>query len=535
MLARTSSCPNRSTRWQDELPRYQTLVSDYQFEFIQVPATPEGGSQRYNPKIVRQHAEPLQIPPGQQKFLSALPPLPDGWGRQVHPEGAVLFYHETLRIFTESNVIHHEKDILFCAIALIEQAIRTNGVTLDELTELVLNVDDQRRCHYYFVDHTHRLLFWVDAVCMRDLGTDLQGVSEYGHIRYWIETQYWLHCEYYPHNRILPKGVFQDLRGMLNYAKTDMMTTDSSSSPFAQDELVAILDLVNSLKDDEEIYDPYSVWVVARLMSFFSENQFVNFYGQSSARLNAETPLFGQQTWNRSTLFRVVNLFLLGSPSEHALRVQRIWVDGIIVQPRWKDFISRFTSELGRYTIFSTVMLAVNFSFLSVPGVVNKNSTTSTIQIIIYCSIVPTIASIAFSFALLNVYNDPGLVTAGRAAVAMRSLSQRRTGMPCLAITHSIPIASLIWSIVLFSTALAVQIFRPRELASATTLGVECFIFVAFAVMSIRTMRLFFKRGDEQGEEDEAHTYAEKHVRSIVGSQHDVVQQDSGRWCGSAV
>ena len=28
----------------------------------------------------------------------------------------------------------------------------------------------------------------------------------------------------------------------------DMMTTDSSSSPFAQDELVAILDLVNSLK-----------------------------------------------------------------------------------------------------------------------------------------------------------------------------------------------------------------------------------------------------------------------------------------------
>lgn len=51
---------------------------------------------------------------------------------------------------------------------------------------------------------------------------------------------------------------------MLNYAKTgtsfllylhrvlikppDMMTTDSSSSPFAQDELVAILDLVNSLR-----------------------------------------------------------------------------------------------------------------------------------------------------------------------------------------------------------------------------------------------------------------------------------------------
>ena len=28
------------------------------------------------------------------------------------------------------------------------------------------------------------------------------------------------HCEYYPHNRTLPKGVFEDLRGMLNYTMT---------------------------------------------------------------------------------------------------------------------------------------------------------------------------------------------------------------------------------------------------------------------------------------------------------------------------
>ena len=61
---------------------------------------------------------------------------------------------------------------------------------------------------------------------------------------------------------------------MLNYAKTgtslflkylhrvlieplDMMTTDSSSSPFAQDELVAILDLVNSLKGGSSYPAPF--------------------------------------------------------------------------------------------------------------------------------------------------------------------------------------------------------------------------------------------------------------------------------------
>lgn len=62
-----------------------------------------------------------------------------------------------------------------------------------------------------------------------------------------------------------------------------MITTDSSPCPFAQDELVAILDIVNSLKgascivpslillnfseDDEKIDDPYSIWVIGMIVS----------------------------------------------------------------------------------------------------------------------------------------------------------------------------------------------------------------------------------------------------------------------------
>ena len=83
-----------------------------------------------------------------------------------------------------------------------------------------------------------------------------------------------------------------------------------------------------------------------------AENQFLNFCGQACARLNADTPLFGKQDWDCHILFKVVNLFLLGSPNEHALRLQRVWVDDIINQPRWKDFVTRLTTELARYTIF---------------------------------------------------------------------------------------------------------------------------------------------------------------------------------------
>ena len=185
----------------------------------------------------------------------------------------------------------------------------------------------------------------------------------------------------------------------------------------------------------------------ARLPVFLSiipaENQFLNFCGQPCARLNADTPLFGQQKWNRRIAFRAVNLFLLGSPNEHAVRLQRVWVDGIIIQPRWKDFVNRLKDELSRYTIFvsvvrfacrisygsqSTVMLAVNFSFLAVPGVVIPGTPASSIEIIIYCSVVSTVASIVFSFGLLGVYSNPGLMGA-RHAVGLHGKRPQLPGM----------------------------------------------------------------------------------------------------------
>ncbi|KAN0094481.1 hypothetical protein V8E55_002768 [Tylopilus felleus] len=527
----TLATPPTTIDWKDTLLKLQKLTSNCQVKPVEVlPATPErGGSQRYKAKTPDLFdPDQFDIPAGQRTLLSSRPSLSDDskWKRYVHPEGGVLFYHEEFtiskHIFTEHDIGDpmREVNLLVCAAQLVEKASKAKDVTLDEHTHIVLNVDNDGNWHYYFVDHTNRLLFWVDKVTAKGLGIELQGISGYNHIKYMVESCYWSHCEYYPHNRVLPKKAFEDLRGMLNYAKIDMITTDSSSSPFGQDELVAMLGFLDSLKDVNEISDPYSIWAIARLMAYFTENQFLNFCGQACARLNADTPLFGKQDWDCHILFKVINLFLLGSPNEHALRLQRVWVDDIINQPRWKDFVTRLTTELARYTIFSTVMLAVNFSLLSVPGVVNEKAPAGPIQIIIYCSVVSTIASIVFSFGLLNVYSSPRLLIARNALDAMWKLSRTKTGMACLAITHSLPIASLIWSIALFSVALAVQIFGPKEHATVSTLSVECLIIVIFAVMGVRVMRHFYKNDDG----DEVLDISAENHSSPTGSPRDIEQ-----------
>ena len=171
-----------------------------------------------------------------------------------------------------------------------------------------------------------------------------------------------------------------------------------------------------------------------RLFSFLNatlaENQFLNFHGQPCARLNADTPLFWQPIWVHSKVFKIINISLFGLPKEYAVRLHRVWIDGIVIRPRWKSFINRLTTELGRCTLLvsyscfpygisygfqSTVMLAVNFSFLAVPGVATPGSPASQIQIIIYGSVVSTIGSIVFTFTLLNVYSNPGFLEAGPA------------------------------------------------------------------------------------------------------------------------
>lgn len=123
----------------------------------------------------------------------------------------------------------------------------------------------------------------------------------------------------------------------------------------------------------------------------------------------------------------------------------------------------------------------------------------------------------------------------------MRLLGQVRWGMACLAITHSVPVASLLWSyviqhmvtslqfhshitrITLFSTALAIQIFGPKDFATVVTLGTECLVLILFWVVSRFVMHLLsWIYAKEHGDDgDDGDDIAEE-ISFPRESQHDV-------------
>jgi hypothetical protein len=151
--------------------------------------------------------------------------------------------------------------------------------------------------------------------------------------------------------------------------------------------------------------------------------KFFNFCGLPSARLDADKTVYFEDTGLfhplTITILMILNAMLFGAPRAYYQDIRRVWVDEYIIVPRWKGFIGNLMAELNRVTIYvctitinvlfqnlsrfyfyqSTVMLAVDVSFLAVPNV--NVSTSQSIGVIAnYISTIFIIESLIFSLLL---------------------------------------------------------------------------------------------------------------------------------------
>jgi hypothetical protein len=268
--------------------------------------------------------------------------------------------------------------------------------------------------------------------------------------------------------------------------------------------------LMNSAGIEQECAHEHSVWIVARFMEEFCElwlvgstshffitfignAKFVNFCGQPGARLNADQSLYGDSnTRSNNILLRVMNFILFGSPNAHNKALQKIWVDSTIVQPRWKNFIDRLNSEWNGYTIFSTVMLAVDISFLAVQTV----QTQTAAILVSYMSALCAMGSLVVSLVLAGQVNDSRRDSAKSVvsslfdclacilyvqASFMEGMSGSVLGLESLALMLSLPYALLIWGMAFFAAALSIVIYRTSDVV---TISIVSPIWTAIFILS---------------------------------------------------
>ncbi|KAH7921699.1 hypothetical protein BV22DRAFT_1121988 [Leucogyrophana mollusca] len=405
-----------------------------------------------------------------------------GWSALVHPEGALYFYHEHRRIFTDVDIClsHNEATLTSCADVLRSKVtdpdLRINA-------PLVIRMNKERKeCSYYFVHHGNRCLFWVHHFLAESILDNVKGLKHTHQLRYALEHQYWWHCEMYPNTEKLTQAMFDEVRHNLVHAVAETVMSDTSLVPFQQDELQKLLDLLPHIQEDIDGCSPHYNAVIARINRQFAHTRFFNFHGQPGARLDADRSIYKQGPEQpNSILFRFLNPFLFGGPAVHSRGLRGIWVDKIINAPRWKAFINQLNSEWNGFTIYSTVMLAVDVSFLAVPGVdAASQQSQSFATVTIYLSALAAVSSLVLSLILADQNRSQGGESVTKAAAFLNRMTRSVFGTEALSVMYSLPYALLMWAMVWFIVALAFVIFQSTEPVTLVTMGLGWAVVTVF-------------------------------------------------------
>lgn len=441
--------------------------------------------QRYKGRVLVRSDIAKPIPAKKKDFSEA--PV-DGWENVIHPEGAVYFYDATRHIFTDANL--RRKGLLKAINHLAHQLLLKASDVIDDSTHLVLELQAKEDlCNYYFVQHNKRLLFWLqDFDEPISIYEHVKGVKCDTHIKMALEAQYWMHCELYPSNAPIRPQIPTELKHVLLHARSDFLTSDTSVVPYDLSTLQSMLDLSINLVEyvqplissgDECVELPaHLMCVLARLMRLFARSKFLNFYGQVSARLNANQSVYEvEQSRQKGTLrLRLANAFLWGAPAAQYKFLQNTWVDNILNYPKWSKHISRLNGDWSNVTIFSTVMLAVDVSFLAVPGVI------STAVVAIFLSAMCSVSSLVASMLLAVECRGWGTDSAKGAASFMARMIHTQSDVEALAIMYSLPYASLIWAMFCFVIALGICVFHSTNPA---TLVIVSLCWVAITTLTL--------------------------------------------------
>ncbi|KIK36670.1 hypothetical protein CY34DRAFT_16240 [Suillus luteus UH-Slu-Lm8-n1] len=396
---------------------------------------PPSDVNRYDRKrTVPRTKDHVFIKPGKKVFED--PPPSSRWEPIAHPEGALYYYDETRRIYTDADLSRPSTLSAIDAFAdqVYNDARADPDVEITTKTELVVEDIDESTCGYYFVEQDTRCVFWLERFDAELLFENIRGVKNMGHISNMLlklstgEVQ--LSSDYLLSEILM----FVDL--------TVTITSVTSVAPFEREELEKMLDLVMNIDGSfgEGTLDgkfTHTRCVVARFMSEFIKAKFFNFCGQPGARLDSDQTIYSKGRDHQSLLFIISSLLLFGAPRTNREDLKVIWVDRIINRVLWNQFIGKLNDEWTGLALSATVILNANVAFLAIPSV------QDVARLLSYLSVASSIAVVLL--VLLLVRQNQKKDCEGAVTLLSR-VSQSFFDTEVLAITYSLPYGLLMWA-----------------------------------------------------------------------------------------
>jgi len=202
----------------------------------------------------------------------------------------------------------------------------------------------------------------------------------------------------------------------------------------------------------------------------------VHFHGQKTPRQDRSTSIYAGGGHKRTKAFRVLSLFLFFHPDVHLRELKEVWTDELIYYEAWRNFIVMAQSEWEEFILNSTVMLAANVSFLTIPGVipdqVNAWTKPSSAQVASCMSLVFSIGGIISGLLLIRSTHKLAGKDVGIAWNYLDSMKNPHFHLEPLATMYSLPYGLLMWSVGTFFISLLLITFSKTRVEIRVPLGV---------------------------------------------------------------
>ncbi|KAF8960344.1 hypothetical protein BDZ97DRAFT_1922248 [Flammula alnicola] len=444
------------------------------------------------------------------------PAPPPGWIRYAHPEGARYFYHPEKKVYTDADV--YDPPILEHMMEVIERLENSIpiGKSLPDNWVIMIDVgykkdSDGFECTYYYVDHDARAIFFLDTFDTVDMDStwEVRGAKTDLHLGYEIQAQYWYFVQLYPSSLELSTSLVSELRDILLHFIGDSMTSPFSTASYTLDNLFKILGLTGELEKNVGPDCVGSMSLFARQMYIFYHSRFLNFHGESFARIERDFSVFGDPLNRRTWLIKTISFVLFSAPDVHLRTLQKMWVDGIMHKSVWEQSMKNMNDEWQEFIFFATVMLTSNVGFLAIQSVdthVNLNY-RSPAQIASYLSVFADTGSIILGLLLMRQNRTKSRETADDVQRFLLERSHPHLGLETLAILYSLPYALLMWGTVAFIAAFCFVCFQGSNTGSRSLVGSLC---AAVAVLIVWCIYTSWEKKHDQGEDDRRLAYEDQ-------------------------
>lgn len=422
--------------------------------------------------------------------------VPNGWLMNVHPQGFRYYIHEMmihaspktsltphdslLRVFTDADVIVPEDlRILTDFLDNIVNYVCVKGIILPPQVDLFLGLrpsPESPVCAYYFADHAHRSIFWLDDFDARTLSIDGVITTESSHLAHVIETGYWTHLSFFPACQEMTSDTVEEVNDFLLYCITETTeTTSTAQYGFTLSELQQYLTVVSNIRSNPRSYSyPGSVYTVAWLLGHRSHDRYIHFHGEPGARRGSRHK---PETVERSHMPLIVLLspLLFFAPDVHCTTLYRVWDNGV-AKADWIALVRKLSTEWQEFVINATVLLNANVAFLAIQSIDESSidKGRSPTQIASYVSTILSVGSIILGLLLLQKYRHKNRVYS-TLLTEFLGIQQgdlgRRLGIETLAIMYSLPWALLMWAMNFFLAAFCLMCFTASSLSVRMIVG----------------------------------------------------------------